>query len=192
MTTDIRWTWATFFLRARGARTSLATIAIVAVALLGSQPSASVQGTESQAAFERLKTLAGKWDATEKGNPKFVEEVTYSLTGRGTVIIEDMVAAKSVMGHMLTAYHLDGGKLVLTHFCGAGNQPRMRMTGVANDGNRIGFEMYDITNLSSPQAYHSTNVEVLFLSDDRVDLVYRGRAAEKDYTQVFQLTRKKL
>lgn len=191
MATEVRWTWATFVLRARRSRTAFAALAIAAAALLGSQPGASAQATDAQGAFERLKTLAGKWDATEKGNPTFAEEVTYSLTGRGTVIIEDMVAAKSVMGHMLTAYHLDGGKLVLTHFCGAGNQPRMRMTGAANDGKRIGFEMYDITNLSGPQAYHSTNVEVLFLSDDRVDLVYRGRAAEKEYTQVFQLTRKK-
>lgn len=30
---------------------------------------------------------------------------------------------------MFTAYHLDVGKLVMTHFCEAGNQPRMRITG---------------------------------------------------------------
>lgn len=40
------------------------------------------------------------------------------------------------MGHMLMAYHLDKGTLVMTHFCGAGNQPRMRIKSV-DAGRRI-------------------------------------------------------
>jgi hypothetical protein len=32
-----------------------------------------------------------------------------------------------VLGGMSTAYHLDNGTLMLTHYCGAGNQPRMRV-----------------------------------------------------------------
>jgi hypothetical protein len=152
---------------------------------------ASAQPPDSELAFRSLKTLIGTWDAREKDNPTFAEEVTYSMTGRGTVIIEDMEAPKSVMGHMLTAYHLDVGTLVMTHFCGAGNQPRMRIKAVEDGGRRLAFEMYDITNLRDAKSYHSVAVDVLFLSDDRVDLVYRGKAGETKTTQVFQLTRKK-
>jgi hypothetical protein len=141
-------------------------------------------------AFERLKRLAGTWDATEQGNPKFAETVTYTLTGRGSVIIEDMKVPDNPMGHMLTAYHLDRGRLVLTHYCGAGNQPRMRFTSATDGGNHLVFEMYDITNLATPEAYHSQRVEVIFRNDDRVDLVYAGAAGAKQYTQVFQLTRR--
>jgi hypothetical protein len=44
----------------------------------------------------------------------------YTLTGGGSVLME-------VLGGMSTAYHLDNGTLMLTHYCGAGNQPRMRV-----------------------------------------------------------------
>jgi hypothetical protein len=154
-------------------------------------PSRAQQSVDSAAAFARLKALAGTWDATEKGNPTFAEEVVYTMTGRGSVLIEDMKAPNALMGHMLTSYHLDKGTLVLTHFCGAGNQPRMRVKSVQDNGNRISFEIYDITNLSAPEAYHSTHVDVLFLGEDRVDLVYRGKASRKEMTQVFQLARRK-
>ena len=163
-------------------------VLVIAVRLSPSVASAQ-PGVDSHEAFQRLKTLAGSWDATEKGNPKLAETVVYSLTGRGSVLVEDMRSPS--MGHMLTTYHLDKGRLVLTHFCGAGNQPRMRVTGVADGGRRIAFEIYDITNLSAPDAYHSTRVDVVFVSDDRVDLEYRGAAGQRQTTQVFQLTRRK-
>jgi hypothetical protein len=165
--------------------------ASVWMVLLAAPLPAAAQPIDSKAAFNRLKTLIGTWDATEQGNPAFAEEVVYSMTGRGTVIIEDMEAPKSVMGHMLTAYHLNVDQLVLTHFCGAGNQPRMRITGVSDGGRRLAFEIYDITNLTDRAAYHSTAVEVVFLSDDRVDLVYRGVHGDRPITQVFELTRRK-
>lgn len=50
--------------------------------------------------------------------------------------------------------------------------------------------MYDITNLANVSAYHSTSVDVMFLCDNRVDLVYRGKVGERTVTQVFQLKKK--
>lgn len=166
---------------------AVSILAAVTLAVQGVTP--GEEPVDSIAVFERLKTLAGTWDAVEKGNPNFAETVTYTMTGRGTVLIEDMKAPTSTMGHMLTAYHLDGGRLVLTHFCGAGNQPRMRVKAV-EDGNHITFEMYDITNLAAPDAYHSRKVDIVFLNNNRVDLVYQGAAGEKQFTQIFQLTRR--
>ena len=148
----------------------------------------------SSDAYSRLKTLVGSWDVTERDNPNTRELATYSIGSAG-VISEDLRApagaAGSAMGHMFTTYHMDKGQLVMTHFCGAGNQPRMRLRSVEDRGRRLLFELYDITNLSDPRAYHSNAVEVVFLADDRVDLVYRGRAGDKTYTQVFQLKRQR-
>jgi hypothetical protein len=152
--------------------------------------SSQTSPVDSKAAFERLRGLIGSWDMAEKGRPGNAELVTYSMTGRGSVLVEQFQNSTSTMGHMLTAYHLDVGQLVLTHFCGAGNQPRMRVKAFDDGGKHIAFEMYDITNLADPNAYHSTKVDVNFLSDDRIDLVYRGVTAGKETNQVFQLTRK--
>ncbi len=126
--------------------------------------------------FERLKRLVGTWSVGVDGM------ATYKLTGGGKVLVEDMRG-------MMTTYYLDVDRLVLTHFCGAGNQPRMRVQKM--DDRNISFEMFDITNLADPKAYHSTHLDVVFVSEDRVDLAYRGSTDGRVSTQIFQLTRKK-
>jgi hypothetical protein len=144
-------------------------------------------------AFRRLMTLVGSWTVTERDNPKTRETATYMMTGAGSVVTEDLRAPAGstghAMGHMFTTYHMDKGQLVLTHFCGAGNQPRMRLRAVEDGGRRLSFALYDITNLADPHAYHSNAVDIRFLSDDRIDLVYTGKAGGKEHVQVFQLTR---
>lgn len=95
-----------------------------------------------------------------------------------------------VLGGMTTAYHLDKGTLLLTHFCGAGNQPRMRVKTIENGGRRIAFEMDDITNLKSPDAYRSTTLDVQFHDDGTIDLAYGGWSAGRASTQTFQLLRR--
>jgi hypothetical protein len=136
----------------------------------------------SDLAFERLKGLLGTWEATEKGTSrKFTAK--YTMTGGGNVLLE-------VLGGMTTAYHLDKGRLVLTHFCGAGNQPRMRVKTIENGGRRVMFEMYDITNLKSPDAYRSTSLDVTFHDDGTIDLAYGGMSGGESSTQTFQLLRR--
>lgn len=153
----------------------------VMIALCSTQVRAQHQAVDSRAAMERLKSLAGKWEARDKDRAGGrSSSVTYMMTGRGTVLVEDA-------GGMMTNYHVDKDQLVLTHYCGAGNQPRMRIK--TADANHIYFEMYDITNLASPQAYHSTSLDVKFLGNDRVDLVYGGITDGRPSSQTFQLTR---
>lgn len=161
------------------------TTAVLASVLLGVSPAAAdVNAIESRMAFDRLKTLTGTWDSVDKAKRSRPSVATYSMTGGGHVLVE-------VLAGMSTAYHLDNGQLMLTHYCGAGNQPRMRVKSIEDGGRRISFEIYDITNLASPDAYRSTHLDVVFLSDDRVELAYKGLAAGKESTQVFQLSRQK-
>jgi hypothetical protein len=153
------------------------------VATLAFPMLSTAQQIDSSAAFARLKTLAGTWDVREKGTDR-PSTFLYEMTGRGSVLIENA-------GGMMTAYHLDKGTLVLTHFCGAGNQPRMRVKAVDNDGRHIRFEMYDITNLASPQSYYSNTLDVTFYGDDRVELTYGGTTNGVTSSQTFLLSRRK-
>ena len=59
--------------------------------------------------------------------------------------------------NMITMIHLDGDRLLLTHYCGAGNQPRMKAT-TSPDGKSISFDFVDATNLASPDAGHMHRV----------------------------------
>jgi hypothetical protein len=154
----------------------------ILLALSGSQADRAGEPSPAEAAFERLKGLAGTWEATETGTSrKFTAE--YTVTGGGQALME-------VLGGMATVYHLDKGALLLTHYCGAGNQPRMRVKAIANDGRHIAFEMYDITNLRSPDAYRSTSLDVRFNADGTVELAYGGWSAGRSSTQTFQLVRR--
>ena len=101
--------------------------------------------------FDRLKALAGRWEAstTDEQNRPLVAPVTYEVVSGGTTVLERIVEGKS---DMVSAFHVDGERLILTHYCSAGNQPRM--VGRAIDANTVRFEFLDATNLPSPQRGH--------------------------------------
>ena len=50
---------------------------------------------------------------------------------------------------MLTLYHRDGNRLVLTHYCMAGNQPRMQAKPFDAGANELAFEFLDATDLTT-------------------------------------------
>ena len=139
--------------------------------------------------LDRFKALAGDWVAAEDGEMVKKGDVVaqYHVTGAGSAVVEELFPGSHHA--MTTVYHLDGSELVLTHYCMSGNQPRMRVREA--DGRHMSFEMFDITNLANPKGYHTTHLDLVFLSDDRVELTYRGISDGKESTQVLQLTRKK-
>src|SRR3954466_3660786 len=130
------------------ARRSAATLlfAIVSSAALGVSPDGNA------AWFGRIKTLQGNWEGpyqwsgarTDSGTMK----VQYSTTGKGSAIVENlMVEGEPVM---TTVYHLDNGALRMTHYCGAGNQPRLKAEGADASADTVRFTFVDATNLPSP------------------------------------------
>jgi hypothetical protein len=75
---------------------------------------------DASAAFSRLKGLVGDWDvesARGKAHSRF------EVIAAGSVVLEHFTEPGGQ--EMLTAYHLDGTQLALTHYCMAGNQPHM-------------------------------------------------------------------
>jgi hypothetical protein len=164
------------------AKTGFTVVAFIVVMAAALSRIVADEKSPSAMAFERLKSLVGTWETVEKGS-KRPGLATYTLTGGGKVLME-------VMGGMATAYHLDKGTLVLTHFCGAGNQPRMRVKTIENDGRHFVFEMYDITNHANPDSYYSSALDVRFVEDGTVELAYRGMTAGRESRQTFQLLKR--
>ena len=116
--------------------------------------------SDAASAFARLKTLVGEWESTT-GPAK--ARVTYELTANGTALVERENVEN--MPSMLTVYHLDGDRLLLTHYCMAGNQPRMVARGIDAATGEVSFEFLDATNLSAGGG-HMHNA-VFRLVDDR-------------------------
>jgi len=56
---------------------------------------------------------------------------------------------------MISVYHLDGDRLILTHYCEVGNQPRMQATSFDPKSNEIDFNFLDATNMPIPTPTHA-------------------------------------
>lgn len=119
----------------------LASLAPPASAGKSAPPAVADQAVMPATAFDRLARLAGTWrPADEPDSPLRIE---FYLTARGSVLVESW----QVRGrpHSLTIYHRDGERLLATHYCPQGNQPRLIATGdPANDPR---FTFLDATDL---------------------------------------------
>jgi len=103
--------------------------------------------SDSQKAFDKLKTMVGTWEGVMPDGK--TSQVTYRVTSGGSALLSEI----SPDDAMITMFHMDGERLMMTHYCGAGNQPRMKGT-LSPDGKTVVFEFIDATNLSSPNAGH--------------------------------------
>lgn len=131
--------------------------------------------TDYEPAFEQLTRLAGTWDSYIVGRDDSQATISYHVTSDGSVVWEEFVGDEpDGVRAMATAYHLDGKDIVATHYCGAGNQPRMRGVSYDPASGSLRFEFWDITNLESPDAYYTTDIELRFLDDDHAELRFRG------------------
>jgi len=87
----------------------------------------AAEPVSARTAFEKLKTLAGDWRGTiDKRGAGDPVAVNYKVTSSGHALVETLFPGSE--REMVTVYHLDRDKLVLTHYCAAGNQPQMAMT----------------------------------------------------------------
>ena len=114
---------------------------------------ADKQETNAVAAFNKLKTLAGNWEATSKRGKM---TSSYEVISNGSALTERINVPGE--GEMLTVYHLDGDRLVLTHYCTAGNQPHMQAEAFDPAKNEIQFNFSGGGNLADANAGHMHNV----------------------------------
>jgi hypothetical protein len=122
--------------------------------------------TEAQKSFDTLKTLAGTWEGMvtlTPPQPQFHNEhpskITLRVTSRGNALVHEIQEEgvpddPTKYDHPVTMFYLDDGRLTLTHYCDAGNRPRMIARTLA-DGT-IDFEFADISGDMKYHMHHST------------------------------------
>ncbi len=132
-------------------------------------------------AFEGLKNLVGTWDVADSERV-----VTYRLTGNNSTLIEQFIGEPA----MTSVYHMDNGDLRLTHYCNAGNQPRMKASAWDSSTGALKFDFVDVTNLTAPGAYHTRELEIVIRNDDHIELRFNGRKDGKDIPSVLELSRR--
>jgi hypothetical protein len=142
--------------------------------------------TATQKSFDQLKTLTGSWEGkNSQGKPL---QVVFRDTAGGSALMSEIKGE----GHddMISMIHLDGpNRLLMTHYCGAGNQPRMAAI-VSPDGKAFTFTFFDGTNLASPDAGHMQRVvfTILDANHHTEDWTFRAGAG-KEMKEFFDLRR---
>jgi hypothetical protein len=147
---------------------------------------AALAQTTAQKSFDQLKSLSGGWEG--KGSDGKPVEVSFRDTAGGSALMSE------IHGHgpenMVSMIHLDGpNRLLLTHYCGAGNQPRM-LASFSPDGKTITFDFFDGTNIPSPEAGHMQRVVIAMLDANHHTELWTFKDHDQEMKEFFDLQRK--
>jgi len=151
--------------------------------LLGA--STALFALDAQTSFATLKSLAGTWQG--KASDGHSVQVSYRVTANGSALMSEI---QGMHDDMITMFHLDGDRLLLTHYCAAGNQPRMVAT-ASPDGKVITFDFLDATNLSTPQTGHMHRVVLTMIDPDHHTEEWDFVSQGKEMKAMFDLQREK-
>ena len=112
--------------------------------------------SDTQRSFDQLKTLAGTWQASVTTDPPMkdmgdgaVAQVSLRVTSRGNALVHEMYEPGKAndpthYDHPVTMLYVDGDRLLLTHYCDAGNRPRMAARR-SSDGKTLEFDLLEVS-----------------------------------------------
>jgi hypothetical protein len=129
-------------------------------------PAGADDEARAAAAFERFRALAGEWSGEfGMGDSKGPGSITYRVTGGGSAVEETLF--RGTPHEMVTMYHRDGPRMLLTHYCAAGNQPTMVLV-PGDDPAVLRFEFLRASNMKSPSDGHMHEAVFDFRTDGRL------------------------
>ena len=157
---------------------------VVSLALVFAATTSLAQ-SNAQKVLDRFKTMTGTWEGkSPKGQ---TSEVTYQLMADGKAV---MAESHMISENMTSMFYIDGDRLLMTHFCPSGNQPRMVAT-ISPDLKSVSFDFLDATNLSGPQAGHMHRAVYYFSDADHYSEEWTWKQEGKDAVFHFEMQRKK-
>jgi hypothetical protein len=124
--------------------------------------------TDARALFDRIKSLEGQWRG--RSTKGWVDTRSVKVIAAGSVVM--VTSFESHPGEtMATMFHLDGDRVLLTHYCVARNQPRLVATSYDAAAGKAVFEYLDGTGMASRDKGHMDKMIMTFDGSDR----YRSR-----------------
>jgi hypothetical protein len=132
----------------------------------------AVAGNEftDKAALGQLSMLDGDWQfIDENGDDVDGLMCTFNFTSNNSVVREVMFPGGD--NEMTNLYHMDGQSIVCTHYCAAGNQPRMVATGMqtGDDGTSFDFKLDSVSNLRPEHDHFMGGMKLVFTDDNTLE-----------------------
>ena len=153
--------------------------------------SGSAMAADSEEIMSRMAALEGEWMLLdENGEVTDIVGSTFRITASGSTLMERMFPDSPDGYEMLNVYHVDGDRVLMTHYCSAGNQPRL--SAISTDEDRLRWEMESITNLADPGDDHMHQAEFVFHGDDRLTTHWNSMSGGElsDESATFELQRR--
>jgi hypothetical protein len=156
---------------------------IAAVIIVALAATAAFAQSDAQKSFAQLKSLSGSWEG--KATDGMPLQVSFRETAGGSALMSEIQGDHG----MISMIHMDGpDKLLMTHYCAAGNEPRMLAT-VSPDNKTITFTFFDGTNIV-PDAGHMQTVVLTMIDSNHHTEDWTFLAQGKEMKQFFDLHRK--
>ena len=145
----------------------------------------------SKATMDTLASLAGEWELVSADGTTGPGAV-FSVTAGGTALREIMFPGH---GHEMTnLYHMDGSRVVCTHYCAAGNQPRMVASALTQtgEGPTLDFAFDSVSNYTDAQDHYMGALKLVIESENSIRQEWTSLDADGKPagTVVFNLKRK--
>lgn len=168
--------WAT----QRYGRPAASHRASAAVAMLAAAFFAVSANAAPNAAFEKLKGLAGTWDANTLTPDGEKTTVVYRVAANGSAVEETMFAGTPY--EMITIYTADGDGVVATHYCSGDNQPTLRYNASKSKADELVFDFVSVRGNDTKR--HINGVTMKFGADGKVEESWSS-SAEGPHMKLF-------
>jgi hypothetical protein len=134
--------------------------------------------------FERMKSLAGEWQAELPGYGQILDSIR--LVSKGTAVEETLGTPGD---NEVSLYTRDGKRLLLTHFCALtpdGHVARLESRPLAASPGAVELTLVSVSNLPDQAAPHMRRVLITFV--DRDHFTEKWTKMEKGVDTVFDLS----
>jgi hypothetical protein len=155
----------------------------MALALALATPLAAADAAKPNPGWEKMKSFVGSWKGMEGDMPV---SVTYTLVSNGTSLMESLTAEHDT--NMVTMYSPDADTILATHYCAAGNQPRLRAK-AAGDSRSLDFQFVDASNVQGSSGEVMRRLVVTFQGSDHFQQAWTASANGKEHTSDVVYTR---
>jgi hypothetical protein len=149
---------------------------MLSVVVLMSLSTATFAQSDAQKSFDELKTLAGSWQGHVTTLPQQAEvendlmQVSLRVTSMGNAMVHEMTGGGRP-DDPITMLYLDGDRLLLTHYCDAGNRPRMAGK-MSADGKTVEFDFLDVAGSTQYGHMHHAVFTVIDANHHTEDWTY--------------------
>jgi hypothetical protein len=139
--------------------------------------------SDAQKSFDKLKTIAGSWEGhatTDPPQPEMpdVMQVSLRVTSTGNALLHEMKGKgkpeernEDDPNHPITMFYVDGDRLLLTHYCDAGNRPRM-VGKMSPDGKTVEFDFLDVAGSTEYGHMHHAVFTIIDANHHTEDWTY--------------------